>query len=62
MIHAYVKVINARAEDLANNIEYREKFDYVTARAVARLNILSEFCLPFVKIGGKFIAYKAEVK
>lgn len=56
-----VKVINARAEDLAKNIEYRENFDYCSARAVARLNTLLEYCLPFVKVGGKFIAYKANV-
>lgn len=55
-----VKVENARAEDLAKNPFYREKFDYCTARAVARLNTLSEYCLPFVKKGGKFIAYKGE--
>ena len=57
-----IKVINARAEDLANKTEFREKFDYVSARAVARLNVLSEFCLPFVKVGGNFIAYKGDVK
>lgn len=57
-----IKVINTRAEDLANKEEFREKFDYVTARAVARLNILSEFCLPFIKKGGNFIAYKGDAK
>ena len=52
------QVINARAEDLAKNLEYREQFDLCTARAVARLNTLLEYCLPFVKVGGKFVAYK----
>ena len=54
-----IKVINKRAEELAFCKEYREKFDYVTARAVAQLNILCEYCIPFIKIGGKFIAYKS---
>jgi 16S rRNA (guanine527-N7)-methyltransferase len=40
-------------------MDSREKFDVCTSRAVARLNVLSELCLPFVKIGGKFIAMKA---
>lgn len=54
-----IKVINGRAEDLAKDQKYRENFDFCTARAVARLNTLSEYCLPFVKIGGRFIAYKS---
>ncbi len=53
------RVINGRAEDYAKNIEYREKFDICTARAVARLNTLTEYCLPFVKLGGSFVAFKA---
>lgn len=55
-----VRVINGRAEEYAFNQDFREKFDYCTARAVARLNILSEYCLPFVKVGGKMIAYKGK--
>lgn len=55
-----VKIVNKRAEDIAHDINFREKFDYCTARAVAKLNILSEYCLPFLKTGGKFIAYKAD--
>ena len=47
-----VKVVCGRAEDLAKNPDYREKFDICTARAVARLNVLAEYCLPFVKKGG----------
>lgn len=57
-----VKVLNMRAEDAARESSLREKFDFVTARAVARLNTLSEYCLPFLKINGKFIAYKGEEK
>ena len=53
-------VINGRAEDLAKDGKYREKFDYCSARAVARLNTLSEYCLPFVKVGGKFISFKGD--
>ena len=54
-----VNIYNIRAEDAAKDKNFREKFDYVTARAVARMNSLSEYCLPFVKVGGKFIAYKS---
>lgn len=53
-----VQVINCRAEELAKDKKYREKFDVCTARAVARLNTLAEYCLPFVKVGGRFVAYK----
>ena len=53
--------IHSRAEDAGKGI-YREKFDVVTARAVARLNTLCEYCLPLVKVGGKFLAYKALVE
>lgn len=53
-------VINGRAEELAKKEEYREKFDHATARAVARLNLLSELCLPFLKKGGSFYSYKGE--
>ena len=50
----------ARSEELAQNTEYREFFDYCIARAVARLNSLCEYCLPFVKIWGEMIAYKSK--
>ncbi|MBQ9513852.1 MAG: 16S rRNA (guanine(527)-N(7))-methyltransferase RsmG [Clostridia bacterium] len=55
-------VINGRAEDFSKKEEYREKFDYASARAVAGLNILSEYCLPFVKKGGHFIAFKGQAE
>ncbi|MNH88905.1 Ribosomal RNA small subunit methyltransferase G [compost metagenome] len=53
-----VKCIHGRAEDIARIFAYRDSFDLVTARAVARLSVLNEFCLPFVKNGGTFIAMK----
>lgn len=56
-----VMVINDRAEILGKNLDFREKFDLVTARAVARLNSLCEYCMPLVKVGGKFVAYKGDV-
>ena len=55
-----VSVFHARAEEFARKQSEREKYDIVCSRAVARLNILSEYCLPFAKKGGYFIAYKAE--
>lgn len=51
-------VLPARAEQLGQMPEYREAFDFVSARAVARLNVLSEWCLPLVKKGGYFLAMK----
>lgn len=53
-----ISTIHERAEALGNNKEYREQYDIAVSRAVASLNILSEYCLPFVKIGGYFIAMK----
>ena len=55
-----VEVIHGRAEELSRQKNFREKFDVVTSRAVARLNILAEYCLPFVKISGEFIALKGK--
>jgi len=51
--------INKRAEQLAYEQDYRESFDIATARAVGNLAQISELCLPYLKIGGKFIAYKS---
>ena len=53
-----ITVKNLRAEDGGRDENYREKFDVCCARAVARLNTLAEYCMPFVKVGGLFIAYK----
>ncbi|NLK73593.1 MAG: 16S rRNA (guanine(527)-N(7))-methyltransferase RsmG [Clostridiales bacterium] len=55
-----VKALHGRAEDLGQNKLYREQFDLCVSRAVAKLNVLSEYCLPFVKIGGYFAAYKSK--
>ena len=51
--------IHARAEDTAHDTEMREQFDTCVSRAVAKLNVLCELCLPFVKLGGLFIAMKS---
>ena len=53
-----IKTIHSRAEDGARNKKLREKFDIATSRAVANMSVLSEYCLPYVKVGGKFIALK----
>lgn len=53
-----IKTVNGRAEELGKSVNYRERFDVVTARAVSALNILSELCVPFVKPGGVFISMK----
>src|SRR5690625_3224982 len=50
--------VHARAEDAGQNKKYREKFDLVTARAVARMSVLSELCLPLAKVKGTFAAMK----
>lgn len=55
-------VINGRAEELSRQEIYREKYDICTARAVARLNVLCEYCMPFVKVGGIFLAYKGNAE
>jgi 16S rRNA (guanine527-N7)-methyltransferase len=52
--------VSGRAEDFSKTALYRESFDFVTARAVARLPILLELCLPFVRVGGCFIAMKGK--
>ena len=52
--------VHARAEDLARQKDFRESFDLAVSRAVANMTTLSEYCLPFVKIGGNFTAFKTE--
>ena len=54
-----IQTIHGRAEDFARKAEFREQFDIATARAVANLKVLAEYCLPFVKVGGLFIALKS---
>lgn len=53
-----VELLHGRAEEVARKHGYRDGFDLVTARAVARMAVLNEFCLPFVKVGGQFAAMK----
>ena len=53
-----IKTIHGRAEDFAQKAEYREEFDLAVSRAVANLTVLLELCLPFVKVGGYFVALK----
>lgn len=53
------EIVHARAEETGQDPRYREQFDYVTARAVANLRELTEYCIPFVRVGGFFIAMKS---
>lgn len=55
-----IDTVHGRAEDFAKPNALREKYDLCVSRAVANLTILSEYCIPFVKVGGKFISYKSE--
>ena len=58
-----ITAVHGRAEEMAVQPDYREKFDLCVSRAVANLASLSEYCIPFVKVGGNFVSYKsAEVK
>ena len=54
-----IKAVHGRAEDFGKNSEYREQFDLCVSRAVAKLSSLLEYCLPFVKVKGYFIPFKA---
>ena len=54
-----ITAIHGRAEDFAKAGQLRETFDYAVSRAVANMSTLSEYCLPYVKVGGHFVAYKA---
>lgn len=54
-----VVCIHSRAEELAKDEKYREKYDICVSRAVANLSVLLEYCIPFIKRGGKFISYKS---
>jgi len=55
-----VEVLTARAEDLGQNAQYREKFDWAVARAVSSMPVLAEFLLPLVRVGGCMLAQKGE--
>ena len=56
---ADVETLHGRAEDYAKRKEYREQFDLCVSRAVANLSTLSEYCLPYIQVGGIFIPYKS---
>jgi 16S rRNA (guanine527-N7)-methyltransferase len=56
----YVDVIQTRAESLGQSPQHREKYDWAVARAVANLNVLSEYLMPLVKVGGRALAQKGE--
>ena len=53
-----IEALHGRAEEFGIKPEYREQYDVVTARAVANMKVISEYCLPFVKVGGKFVCMK----
>lgn len=53
-----LQLVHGRAEDIGKDNQYREQFDVVVSRAVAKLNVLAEYCLPLCKISGTFIALK----
>lgn len=56
----HMQTVHGRAEELGRQKAHREQYDVVTARAVARLNVLCEYCLPFTRIGGHFMAMKTD--
>lgn len=55
-----VRCVHGRAEELGRDAGYREQFDVLVSRAVANLKVLCEYCLPFVRVGGMFVALKAQ--
>lgn len=54
-----IAAVHSRAEDLAKDSLFREQYDFVVSRAVANLSVLAEYCIPFIKVGGYFVSYKA---
>ena len=59
-LHLKADTVHIRAEEAGQNKQFREKFDIACARAVAPLQILSEYCLPLVKQGGRFLSLKGK--
>ena len=55
-----MKTVHGRAEDLARDVDYRAAYDLCLSRAVANLSTLSEYCIPFLKVGGYFVSYKSK--
>ena len=55
-----IKAVHGRAEEFGQNQEYREKFDLCVSRAVANISTLAEYCIPLIKVGAIFVAYKSE--
>ena len=55
-----IRAVHGRAEELAKQSEYREVFDIGVSRAVSKLSVLSEYCLPYIRVGGIFISYKSD--
>lgn len=53
-----IQTLHGRAEDFGRDSQYREQFDFCVSRAVAKLSSLSEYCIPYIKMGGYFISYK----
>lgn len=56
-----INVVNERAEILGKDLKYRETFDYAVSRAVAKLNVLGEYLIPFVRVGGNIVSYKGSI-
>lgn len=56
-----VTTVHGRAEDIGQDVKYREQFDFCVSRAVASLPVLLELCTPLIKVGGKFVSYKGEL-
>lgn len=54
-----IATVHGRAEDYARNSKFRSQYDLCVSRAVANLSVLSEYCIPFLKVGGSFISYKS---
>ena len=55
-----VCALHVRAEDMARDRKHREKYDVCVSRAVANMTVLTEYCMPFVRVGGFFVAYKGD--